>query len=177
MTPTEFNQLLHQRLTETQSRIPVKLKLTWDFGMYPHFQKPRGFAVTFIDSQTSSPYHHTRAVRSTPSPIDQPKLHMRFSHKMLSAPVDRVDAIIRHEIGHAVDAICSDADVLELARRHAPFCVKQSLFCRYVPESATAELRADAIAEYIWGQPIRYDEQEIQSLTRGAIGRPKHLGY
>lgn len=168
LTSDQFNQLLIARLNETQASIPVKLKLTWDFGDYAHFNKPRGYAVTFIENDKNI------GKKSATS------LHMRFSHKMLTVPYakqDRVDAIIRHEIGHAVDAICTDAQIEALAKAYAPYCPRQSLFCSYVPSSTQAELRADAIAEYIWHTPMRYDEDEVQSLVRGKIGRPKHLGY
>ena len=37
------------------------------------------------------------------------------------------------------------------------------------------ELRADVIAEAVWGEPIKYDTKNIQCIGRGKSPRPRHL--
>ena len=47
------------------------------------------------------------------------------------------------------------------------------------PAPAIAErlgLSPDAIAEAVWGDPIRYDSDLVQSTKNGVYPRPRHLG-
>ena len=78
--------------------------------------------------------------------------------------MDRVDGVIRHEIGHVVNHLVPARELNEWAAR------------RGVRLAPTSELRADDIAEAIWGEPLRYDEIEVQSTSVGKVGRPRHLG-
>lgn len=148
MTFTELDALLTRRWVEAQARAqvpPGAVELTWDLGDYEHFHKPRGFAVTFN--------------------WGEPHCHLRMSPKILSAPVDRVDGIIRHELGHVLD-LTRPAEGLDRWARS-----------RGVKLPHTPERRADAIAEAVWRSPIYYDEDLlVQSTTRGIAPRPAHLG-
>jgi hypothetical protein len=74
--------------------------------------------------------------------------------KLELAPAHRVEGIIRHEFGHAVDFLY-DLDEL------------------FHP---SAERRADEVAELIWGSPIYYEAPLwIQSISRGVSPRPSQL--
>lgn len=90
--------------------------------------------------------------------------HLRFAEKTLRAPVHRADGLARHEMGHAID-FCCDADALDAWG-----------LSRGVKIPRTPERRADAIAEAVWGDPIRYDSDLVQSTKNGVYPRPRHLG-
>ena len=83
---------------------------------------------------------------------------------MKIASADRAKAVIRHEIGHALDFLLPrhEVDSIFLSRGFDPI--------------STPERRADKLAEIIWDQPIYYDDQLVQSLSKGIKPRPKHLG-
>jgi hypothetical protein len=90
--------------------------------------------------------------------------HIWLSPKILKASKYRADGLIRHELGHAVDFLC-DAARLNAWAAH-----------RGVILPVTPERRADAIALAIWKEPIRYDDDLVQSTARGVMLRPEHLG-
>ena len=92
------------------------------------------------------------------------KYEIRFAKKILVAPVHRADGLLRHEIGHIVDMIIPSKKLDSWA------------LGRQVRLPSTPERRADAIALAIWGTPLRYDEDLVQSTTEGVAVRPKHLG-
>jgi hypothetical protein len=73
--------------------------------------------------------------------------------KILKAEVPRVLGLLMHELGHAVDFLCTPDH----------------------PEHGS-ERRADAIAQHIWGIPIRYDGDTVQSTCCGVHPRPPELG-
>lgn len=137
MDATQLGQLLQERWTEAVTRFPYLSTLNpgWTFGESPHFAIPRGYATTVIDGQV---------------------IYLKLASKILEAPMSRVDAIVRHEIGHMVD-YSGLADLPETL-------------------PTTPERRADAIAELIWGEPIRYDTEFVQTLGDGVTPRPDHLG-
>lgn len=62
----------------------------------------------------------------------------------------RIEGILRHEFGHAV------------------------LF--FAGRLRHTEREADAAAERLWGDPIRYDTDDVQTLGPGVSPRPAHLG-
>lgn len=85
--------------------------------------------------------------------------------RMLEATKDRAEAILRHEFGHAMDyqatkvpQVSAHLSVDPLNHRHG------------------GERRADALAESLWGTPIRYDRCTVQSLKNGVTPRPTFLG-
>lgn len=73
---------------------------------------------------------------------------------------DRIIALIRHELGHAVEALYAYSTVER--RIGVPIL--------------TPERYADAVAEAIWGDTIWYDADDIQTLERGVSPRPRRLG-
>jgi hypothetical protein len=136
MQTNYFDDLIVLRWIETCDYFPPlhRLSPTFDFGESSHFEAERGFAVMRYDGTN---------------------FHLRFSTKLLDQSLDRIDGILRHEIGHIVDF-----SAIELPPG--------------LP--TTPERRADAIAELIWGQTIYYDADEVQSLEKGSSPRPQHLG-
>jgi hypothetical protein len=79
--------------------------------------------------------------------------------KLLRANPDRQEAILRHEFGHALD-----------------YHLGKKLDAMYRGLPQTAERRADAIAEAVWGDRILYDKDTVQSLRHGVFPRPRRLG-
>lgn len=73
---------------------------------------------------------------------------------------DRIRALIRHELGHAVEALYSYSTVQR--RIGVPIL--------------TPERYADAVAQGIWGDTILYDDEDVQSLSEGVTLRPRRLG-
>ena len=85
--------------------------------------------------------------------------------RLASESTDRQEAILRHELGHVVDALYNRAEVraqldLPPGWRNWP---------------RDAERYADAIAEGIWHKRILYDAADVQTLTIGTWPRPKGL--
>ena len=138
-----FKGLCNLRIRQAEEAVGQPLNVSFDFGDYEHFKKPRGFGVTFIE------------------PGD---CHMRFAYKLAGEALHRADAIIRHELGHVVDSLIPKAELNRWGKS------------RGVTLAPTPELRADDVAHAIWGEPLRYDEDTVQSTIYGNIGRPKHLG-
>lgn len=68
--------------------------------------------------------------------------------RSLALPKENVIALLRHELGH-----CSDLAV----------------------GSKGSEQRADDIAEFVTGQRIRYDGNDVQTIGKGRYPRPKYL--
>lgn len=69
-------------------------------------------------------------------------------HRALRLPDENILGIIRHELGHLAD--------LEI-------------------DSPGREQRADDIAEYVTGERIYYDEDDIQTIAPGRYPRPLWL--
>jgi hypothetical protein len=90
--------------------------------------------------------------------------HIRFAKKTLDCKVHRADGLIRHEIGHIVDFFVENDKLNHWAAN------------RGVKLPSTDERRADAIALAIWGEPIKYDKDLVQSTRVGKYPRPTHLG-
>lgn len=73
---------------------------------------------------------------------------VNLMEKALAGPSGRVEGLLAHELGHALDADAS-----------RPY----------------AERRADALAKRVLGVPIRYDKDDVQNLKHGATPRPARL--
>lgn len=63
-------------------------------------------------------------------------------------PYENLVALVRHELGHLIDE---------------------------EPDRDGSERRADTYAEKAGGEPIRYDDSELQTIGPGALVRPDHL--
>lgn len=85
--------------------------------------------------------------------------------RMLDATKDRAEAILRHEFGHAMDL---------QATKVPQVCERLSV--DPLSFKVGGERRADALAETLWGCPIRYDSCTVQSLKYGVTPRPTFLG-
>lgn len=94
----------------------------------------------------------------------KPHCHLRFARKLLRAQPDRIDGIVQHELGHVVDLTTPKATLDRWALSQG------------IQLPSTEERRADALAQAIWGKPIRYDDDLVQSTHRGTFPRPVHLG-
>jgi len=143
-----FPDLINQRWTEAQRRLGLPIgaaQLTWEVtDDYPHFKKKRGFAVCFYRGGSCC--------------------HLKFSPKILKAPLHRADAILRHELCHVLDFVI-DGPALDSWALH-----------QGIQLPSTPERRADALAMAIWFEPILYDKELVQSTRQGQDIRPAHLG-
>lgn len=71
-----------------------------------------------------------------------------FSPKIRTASENRVRGLVRHEICHVL----------------------------FMQEgTAHSETDADSLALVVFGSPIYYDRQDIQTVARGTSPRPRHL--
>jgi hypothetical protein len=94
----------------------------------------------------------------------QPPCRLLFASKLLDAPFHRQDGIVRHELGHVVDMVFPKQKINAWAKRKG------------ITLASTDERRADDIALGIWGEPILYDRDLVQSTRYGDYPRPKFLG-
>jgi hypothetical protein len=90
--------------------------------------------------------------------------HIRVAAKMLSAEDHRADGVLRHELGHVLDMLIPPVELDVWASRRGILLPK------------TPERRADAVAQAVWGTPIHYDQDLVQSTRHGTYPRPRHLG-
>ena len=72
-----------------------------------------------------------------------------FAPKMLRASEDRIRAIMRHEMSHALHMLHDNHD--------------------------HSEQETDDLAEEIWGDRIYYDDEDLQTLQYGKYPRPSYL--
>jgi len=143
-----FQELVAGRWLEACKAVgadPAQIDFSWGYGDdYDHFKKKRGFAVCFMH--------------------DGGRIRLLFSTKIFDAPRHRQDALVRHEIAHAIDFLTEEDWLDEWAA------------CRLINLPSTPERRADALAEAIWREPIKYDKDLVQSTMFGTFPRPEKLG-
>jgi hypothetical protein len=82
--------------------------------------------------------------------LDRTGVYIHVAPKMERARQDQIDGVLRHEFGHAVFMLCGRPD--------------------------HTERQADALAEDLFGAPIYYDRDLIQSTASGQRPRPSILG-
>ena len=92
------------------------------------------------------------------------RFHLKIAERFLAAELNVQDAIVRHELGHVVD-FSAESDPLN-----------NWAIGRGVELASTRELRADGIAEAIWGGRIFYNDADVQTLYGGTAPRPARLG-
>ena len=146
-SPEAVQHLLALRWAEAQREVGSVLPpthLSLEIGESPHFRTARGFATT--------------------QQLDPNRFHIKFAEKVAGCSEDRLDAVIRHELGHVLDL---SVGKIALDRWAVPRGV-------YLPD--TLERRADGIAFAVWRRPLRYDVEDVQSLATGVFPRPLHLG-
>ena len=142
-----FAQLLSLRWGEAQQRLGIPGRIRLSWEVTPDYE-----------------HFHTPRGFGVTFYNGEPACHLAFAPKLLSSPVTRQDGIIRHELGHVLDLCVRKRDLNAWAEAQGVFLPR------------TPERRADAIAEAIWGEPILYDRDLVQSTTRGRAPRPAHLG-
>lgn len=121
-----FRELFNKRKREMQVKRP-DLKLSVAIGKASEFPKKRNYAYCSWDGE---------------------KAAIVFAPKIRNATRSRQDALIRHELAHAL------------------------LLSADLPHD---ERECDAVAEEFWGDPIYYDADDIQTLAGGTRPRPRHL--
>lgn len=92
------------------------------------------------------------------------RFHLKIAERFLAAELNVQDAIVRHELGHVVDFSAESDPLNDWAKG------------RGVELAPTKELRADGIAEAIWGGRIFYNDADVQTLGSGVFPRPQRLG-
>ena len=88
-----------------------------------------------------------------------------FAEKFRTADNSRIEAVMMHEFGHAMDFLSPRYPNLPADRDYDPAVHRQG-----------TERRADALAEGLWGVKIKYDDETVQSLCCGVRPRPSALG-
>lgn len=125
--------IIEARLRDVRRWFDPHLPVTWEYGHYKHFCSPRGFGVTFC---------HESPRRCV----------MRYSRKLQGAPAERIEGVVRHEMGHVLDWLYEPDSLDELARING------------LTLARTQERRADDIARLVWGTPIFYDHLDVQAV-------------
>ncbi len=146
-SPLEFGSLLTLRWQEACAAVGIDI---------------RSIDITW----DMGPYPHFLSNRGYAVAVSQGDgtYHLRFAPKTLQCKIHRADGLIRHEIGHIIDFFVPARKLDEWATR------------RGIMLPGTDERRADAIALAIWGEPIKYDDELVQSTRVGVHPRPSHLG-
>jgi hypothetical protein len=98
MESDDFVELYLNRWTQVKSVFGTIPFPKMSFGEYPHFDTPRGFAVTFFEPKIQ-------------------RCNVLFAEKILNESKPKIDAIIRHEFGHVVDFLLSPGEVDLIAGR------------------------------------------------------------
>lgn len=127
-----FRGLVKARVAQGVRSFPdLSLHIVVTFGDPSEFPEDRNYAYSAWDGETAS---------------------IVFAPKVLEAPQEQRDALLRHELSHAF-------------LQHAG-----------LPHS---ERDCDAVAERIFGAPIYYDHRDVQTLNPRAPGarrpRPAYL--
>jgi len=126
----KVSDLFDRRLKRAR-KVNSDLQATLTIGQDSLFPKPRDYAFSAWDGERSE---------------------IVFSPKVLSANLARVDALIRHELSHAI--------LQHAGQEHT-------------------EAECDAVAERVFGDRIYYDAEDIQTINPKAPGarypRPAYL--
>lgn len=91
---------------------------------------------------------------------DGDPLVIAFAPKAEGLSDSQLQGLMRHEFGHALEYRYGVAALEEEFGKKLP---------------AEVERRADAIAEALWGEPVKYGAKNIQCVGRGKSPRPSHL--
>lgn len=125
------------------------------FGIGPSEMYPKARNYAFYMEPSNAVHFHTDGQTGL----------ILVAPRMLEATKDRAEAIMRHEFGHAMDL---------QATKVPQVCERLSV--DPLSFKVGGERRADALAETLWGCPIRYDSCTVQSLKYGVTPRPTFLG-
>lgn len=92
---------------------------------------------------------------------DRP-LKVCFAEKIETLPDEYVKGLVAHEIGHVIDFRYGKKEVEKRLHKKLP---------------DGDEKRADKIAEYVFGESVKYGNKDIQCMRcKGKLKRPKRLG-
>jgi len=90
----------------------------------------------------------------------KPPFRISFAQKIEALPSEYIEGLMAHEMGHALDHRYGAELPKRLGKR--------------LPESV--ERRADKIAEYVFGNAVRYGDLDIQCVKcQGKKTRPRRL--
>ena len=107
------------------------------------------FEVTLAEGE-SSEFPMPRNMAYCHRDDDSGALTIVVAPKLVRGSKDRIEGVLRHEFGHAL------------------------LFYWGYPEHG--ERDADSLAENVFGDPIYYDRETVQTTRSGTRPRPAHLG-
>lgn len=140
MTERELHRIFDELQDQAEKRCgPLQVMFT--IGHASDFPKPRNYALC-----TNPLYGDTVGVGKGWCLIVA-------APKILKAEMPRIEGLLMHELGHAIDFLVTPDH----------------------PNNGS-ERRADDIAREIWGVTIRYDHETVQSTCCGVHPRPAHLG-
>jgi hypothetical protein len=89
-------------------------------------------------------------------------VYIACSPRLEQEDAQRIRAIIRHEFGHAIDAMYARSTIEQRLGR--------------IARKGWPERMADDIACAVWGEPIYYDAENVQTTRRtNCWVRPSHL--
>ncbi len=148
MTNDDAKKLYEGLHRDVQSIVGVDFHVPLVVGKPDQFPEPRNMAYC--------------AYRDYPS--GEREIFIVVAPKLIRSNRARVDAILRHELAHAIEFYAGEDEVRRLAKQDG----------HKLPPGP--ERRADRIAEIIWDDPIYYDDILVQSLNKGTRPRPRHLG-
>lgn len=137
--PVERVRSIFARLLRDVRREYPTLRVELRVGSARSFPAARDYARCIYQTPNPRP---ARARGASPSVIE-------VAPKMGGAAPHRIEALLRHEFGHA---ILVHAGILDHTER-----------------------QADTVAEVLWGDPIYYDAIDVQTLQGGQWPRPAHL--
>jgi hypothetical protein len=142
--PNHVQRLCRTRIAEAGDRFKITLPVKFRLGDAREFPLPRNMAYCADQKD------HKLIV---------------LAPRLVFEPVPtRLDAVLRHELGHAIEQTLGEEFLTRDAQAKGIF----------LPSGA--ERRADALAYFVWGKPIRYDADTVQSLCSGIYPRPVILG-
>jgi hypothetical protein len=151
MREDEFIQLFERKLKDVQSFCgPLNICL----AEAPDHMFPKKRAYAFFSEKASLLFDGSDDVSM-----------IAFAGKFRTASRDRMEAIMMHEFGHAMDLLAPCCPLPLPDRRNDPTVHRHG-----------SERRADALAEGLWGVHIKYDADTVQSLCCGVRPRPIALG-
>lgn len=151
MTRDQFHRLFRFRAAQALEAVgfqPDAGLIDYNFKHHAHFDTVRGYALCY-------------------EPIGG-VCHISFAgHKVPTASHARLEGVVRHELGHAIDFLVPKKELDQIG----------AAFGYRLP--TTDERRADAIAMMIWGDTIYYDARDLVQTLDSRSGypvRPERLG-
>ncbi len=121
-----------------------------------------GFRCSLVEAEDRGMFP---AYRSLAFCADDEPPYITVAPDLRDRGADTADAILMHELGHAVDFVIGAVAMRRMLYDEG-----------FDPSRLGPERRADAFAELLWGRPIRYDQDDVQTFGVGVSPRPRRLG-